>query len=98
MKFSRSEQEQTERALRKGNTAREERLSVTMGKEEEARVDHAQREAQELGRMLVVAIPAIDQAMEHAAAQERARCLAICGQWPDNLMAKHLAGLIRGGK
>lgn len=73
------------------NAGLEARLSAVMGEEERRRVKRATREA-------TPADPSAGRRVWMAAvAEERARCLALCAQWPDNLMAKELARRIAQG-
>jgi hypothetical protein len=75
------------------NTALEIRISELAGLEERGRVKHALFESYERDRLRREAMGRADS---DAVRQERQRCVSICERFPDNLMAKHLAKLIRG--
>ncbi len=62
------------------NADREHSLSLLMGEEERHRVARA--------------ILHRDAVRMDNTERERQRCLAICAQWPDNLLAREIARLI----
>jgi hypothetical protein len=69
------------------------RISQLTGIEERQRVKHAVFESWLRDRRR---LEALNRADLEATRIERRRCLAFCEQFPDNLMAKHIAKLIRG--
>lgn len=90
-------------AVRMGEEERY-RVSAAMEEARMAAKDRVEQET-EKRREIAVGIAAERERLEHeyadkvaaAVANERARCLAICALWPDNLMAKEIAKRIRVG-
>jgi hypothetical protein len=64
-------------------------LSELRGREEHREVERALKQASNNAGLV---------SLEQARELERERCAKLCDQWPDNLMARHLAKLIRSGK
>ncbi len=74
---------------------RERRLSERMGVEERSRVERAAAAALQYQPQRAADLVT---AAAQGRAEERERCLACCLRFPDNLMAREIARLIREGK
>jgi hypothetical protein len=70
-------------------------ISRKMGEEEARRVRHALSEADRRARTRAARR---EQIVTERQQIERQRCIAICERFPDNLMARHIAYLIRSGQ